>query len=111
MSTPRGRPKGQPKSGGRKKGSQNKRTVEFNETLRASGRDPVEFMLSVMADPTQDLPLRMDAAKGAAPYVRARLAPLDANAKNDSGLTIVIKGGLPDTTIVTVRPSGVDKSD
>jgi hypothetical protein len=83
MSASAGRPKGTPKSGGRKKGTPNKRTTEFAKSLAASGRDPVEFMLTVMTDEGQPLDMRMDAAKAAAPYVRARMMALQKIALTD----------------------------
>jgi hypothetical protein len=40
---------------------------------------PVDFLLSVMNDTKADLDLRVRAAMGAAPYVRAKLAPKEAD--------------------------------
>jgi hypothetical protein len=67
------RPKGLPKTGGKKKGSKNKRTREIE--LRSEGQVPLDYMLQVMRDETAD-PLRRDEmAKAAAPYVHAKRAP------------------------------------
>lgn len=84
----RGRPKGQPKTGGRKKGSVNKKT----RLIAAKGRlrvdiSPLDFMLNVMrgtaipkrapaAVKAQLIALQFDAAKAAAPYVHARLGAI-----------------------------------
>jgi hypothetical protein len=42
--------KGKPKTGGRKRGSRNKRTRKLEEIER-SGLAPLDYMLSVMRDP------------------------------------------------------------
>jgi hypothetical protein len=39
--------------------------------------DPVDFMLSVMSDDTVDMDLRLRAAGLAAPYLRAKLSPIE----------------------------------
>jgi hypothetical protein len=70
------RPKGLPKTGGRKKGSKNKRTEEL-EKAAASGMTPLDYLLKVMRDKKQDVGIRVDCAKAAAPYVHARRAPED----------------------------------
>ena len=62
---------------GRPKGARNKRTVELIEKAVASGyQDPVDFLLSIVADTKADMSLRIDAAKAAAPYVRAKLTAM-----------------------------------
>jgi hypothetical protein len=73
-----GKKPGSPKTGGRKKGSKNKRTKELLEKAEAGGQSAIEFMLGVMRDPKNDLELRLDAAKAVAPYLHARRAPEDA---------------------------------
>lgn len=71
------------KTGGRKKGSKNKRkaVAELMEdvTVKAvqSGETPLEYMLRVMRDRTQEHPRRDDMAKAAAPYVHSKLATTD----------------------------------
>ena len=42
-----------------------------------NGITPLEFMLEVMRDPDNDIILRMDAAKSAAPYVHPKLASVE----------------------------------
>jgi hypothetical protein len=61
------------KTGGRKKGSLNKKTILRAQAAQKMGLTPLEFLLSVMADETKDIAARLDAAKSAAPYVHARL--------------------------------------
>lgn len=86
------KPRGAAKSGGRAKGTPNKKTAELQEKVAQSGVTPLEFMLDIMrgdacpkdADPAQKIAfhaLRFEAAKAAAPYVHAKLSSveLDAN--------------------------------
>ena len=61
------------KTGGRQKGVRNKRTVELQAKIEASGLTPLDYMLSVMRDPTETQAVRLKAAADAAPYVHARL--------------------------------------
>lgn len=58
---------------GRKPGTRNKRTEEQMQAVEASGLTPLEYLLSVMRDISQETGKRVDAAKAAAPYVHARL--------------------------------------
>jgi hypothetical protein len=67
---PRGRPKGSP----------NKATALVEKHLAGKyGVLPREFLLGVMLDEGLELPIRVDAAKAAAPYVHPRLSQIDAN--------------------------------
>jgi hypothetical protein len=61
------------KTGGRRKGSLNKKTILRAQTAENLGLSPLEFLLSVVRDETRDIAVRLDAAKCAAPYVHARL--------------------------------------
>ena len=78
------------KTGGRKKGSRNKKTLRLMEEARAAvrgeGEMPVEFMLKVMRSKkgryTQAE--RMDAAKAVAPYMHPRLSSVDQRVQMDS---------------------------
>jgi hypothetical protein len=72
----RGRPKGTPKTGGRKKGSPNQRTRELTARIEASGMTPLDFMIAVMRSPEAPLALRCEMARQAAPFVHAKLATI-----------------------------------
>jgi hypothetical protein len=61
------------KTGGRKKGSRNKRPRELLERIEASGLVPLDYMLSVMRDETAPVERRDEMAKAAAPFVHPRL--------------------------------------
>ena len=76
------RPKGLPKTGGKRKGSKNKRTREL-ERVAKTGITPLDYMLKVMRDPKADPYRRAEMAKAAAPYVHARRAP-----ENNKGNTV-----------------------
>ena len=66
------------KSGGRQKGSRNKRTLAREEMVKRAGAGlvattPLDFMLSVMTNNDLPLAMRLDAAVMAAPYIHKRL--------------------------------------
>jgi len=67
---------------GRPKGSINKRNTGIILAQR-DGVSPVEFLLSVMDDTKNELHVRMDAAKSAAPYCHQRLAQLAVEHKGE----------------------------
>jgi hypothetical protein len=74
------------KTGGRKKGSRNKRPRELIERIEASGLVPLEYMLSVMRDENQPQEVRMEMAKAAAPFVHPRLAAVKVQGDKDAPL-------------------------
>lgn len=76
---------------GRKKGEPNKRTAALQAAVEASGITPLEYMLQVMRNDLNDLPVRLDAAKSAAPYVHAKLANVTLAGDKDSPLTVVVR--------------------
>jgi hypothetical protein len=70
-----------PKTGGRKRGTPNKRTVERQQllaTIRASGRDPISFFSDLLQNETAPLELRFQAAKELAPYMHPKLTSIEA---------------------------------
>jgi hypothetical protein len=85
------RPKGLPKTGGRKKGTKNKKTIGLEAALARAveaGVEPLEFLLAIMRDPAADYRVRLEAAKIACPYRHARLSQVDVN--GSVGLTVVL---------------------
>jgi hypothetical protein len=58
------------KTGGRKKGSKNKRTLAIEKA--AGGMLPLDYMLSVMRNSKADLRRRDEMARATAPYVHSR---------------------------------------
>jgi hypothetical protein len=59
---------------GRKRGTVNKRSAKLQSAMAASGLDPMEFLLSAMANEKLPAPLRLDAAKAVLPFLHARLS-------------------------------------
>jgi hypothetical protein len=101
----RGRKPGSPKTGGRKKGSLNKRTEQAKqltaelatEVLKRKRLSPLEYMLRQITAPMpeaktfeQKLALRqfrMNAAKDAAPYLHPKLATIEHKGNVDASIT------------------------
>lgn len=75
---------------GRKAGSANKKTREIADKAASEGETPLEFMLKMMRDVTQPIPLRAQMATSAAPYVHPRLSSVDAKVEGEVGLKVEI---------------------
>ena len=81
-----GRPKGLPKSGGRQKGSLNKRTVAEQTAMADAGEMPKDYMLRVMRDPAVGHDRRDRMAGQVAPYVHPRLTSTEVTGKDGKEL-------------------------
>ena len=68
---------GKREGAGRPAGAVTRRTREAAEAASESGLTPLEYMLSILRDETQDQERRMWAAEKAAPYVHAKLASVE----------------------------------
>ena len=77
---------------GRPKGAKNVKTLEQVQAVVASGLSPLEYLLSVVRDVGADEGKRIDAAKAAAPYVHAKLQPVDGD--GDTKQTVEVRGAL-----------------
>ncbi len=69
------------KTGGRQKGTPNKKTVErarLMADLKFSGRDPVAFFAEILRNEAAPLDLRFAAARELAPYMHAKLCSIEA---------------------------------
>lgn len=62
---------------GRKRGIPNRINAALRDRLNAGGLLPLELMLSVMRDERQELALRLEVARLAAPYLHARLQAVE----------------------------------
>lgn len=62
---------------GRKKGTRNKANAAREKAIAESGLTPLDYLLSVMRDETEEPTMRMDAAKAAAPFVHPKLAAIE----------------------------------
>lgn len=79
---------------GRPRGSKNKATQVWLDKISESGQTPVEFLLDRFRDENEDLSVRIDCAKAAAPYCHPRiLAVAHANLTPNGEETETI--GLP----------------
>jgi hypothetical protein len=73
------------KTGGRQRGSKNKRTLAAaaaTTDVILTGLTPLEFMLETMRNPKLEHTVRMDAAKAAAPYIHSKLVATDNASRN-----------------------------
>ena len=61
------------KTGGRRKGTPNRRTAELRAEMAASGEMPLDFLLSTMRNPAENPSVRFQAAKAACPYTSPQL--------------------------------------
>lgn len=86
---------------GKPKGSKSKlnQALGVVKDLIGDGQTPLEYLLEVMRNKRADVDLRIDAAKGAAPYVHKK-KPQDVNMSGDLNLThkriILEDGSAPD---------------
>ncbi len=96
----RGRPKGQPKTGGKKKGTPNKRTTVMKtveQLIKAHGIDPLEFVFrqiklpmpkslkTTQQDKMQVHAFRQKAAEVALPYTRPKLSQVESRGTGPGG--------------------------
>ena len=58
---------------GRPPGAKNRRTIETQAAIQASGLTPLDYMIGVMRDERNDPRVRLEAAHHAAPYVHSKL--------------------------------------
>jgi hypothetical protein len=64
------------KTGGRKRGTPNKRSVRQLQAAVAGGAMPLDFLLSVVRAEALPIELRLDAARAAAPFMHHKLSAL-----------------------------------
>ena len=94
------RPKGTPKTGGRRPGSLNKRTIALRMELIDAGaspelaikspqQQPLTFLLNAMNNDELPIATRIDAAKAAAPYLHHRPGLVDSTGR-DQQLNITV---------------------
>lgn len=79
------------KTGGRKPGSLNKRTLELQALAQGEPEmdSPLDFLTSVFRNVALDLDYRIEAAKAAAPYVHPRLAAVTLKGDEDNPVRVV----------------------
>jgi hypothetical protein len=69
---------------GRPKGAANRFSEQARAKAAAEGITPLEYMLSVLRNETNELGVRMDAAKASAPYMHARLESIKHSGDADN---------------------------
>lgn len=92
---PPGRPKGTtgtPKTGGRKKGTPNKRTRSIEEKLEALGCDPIAGMAAIANNENNSQELRLSAYKEVAQYVAPKRRAVEHSGPDGGQLVINISG-------------------
>jgi hypothetical protein len=73
---------------GRPKGAANKFSERARAKAAAEGITPLGFMLGVLRDEANELSVRMDAAKAAAPYMHARLESIKHSGDADNPVNV-----------------------
>lgn len=87
-----GKPKGGYRPGaGRKPGAINRKTQEIALRACDEGLTPVEYLLAVMRDESNEQAVRIDAAKAAAPYCHPRLQAVEHSGKDGGAIPINIQ--------------------
>lgn len=71
---------GKREGSGRPVGSATKRTREIADKAAEEGITPLEYMLQIMRNETEDPRTRLNAAVSAAPYVHAKLSSVEMHA-------------------------------
>lgn len=74
---------------GRKKNGTNRATQEAIKQAEATGEMPLDYLLRVMRDMSQEDTKRIDCAKAAAPYLHAKRVPVDSKG-DDAGVTVIL---------------------
>lgn len=78
---------------GRKKGSLSTRTQEIVARAAADGLTPLEYMLGILRDETQDAKERFAAAKECAPYMHPRLAAVEHSGDKENPVVMEHREG------------------
>jgi len=79
------------KTGGRKKGTPNKRTKEIIDKLDDLGCDPIIGMAKIAMDETQDIALRGNMFKELAQYIAPKRKAIEHSSDVENPMQIVLK--------------------
>lgn len=69
------------KGAGRKKGAASAKTRKIADKAADEGLTPLEYLLGVMRNEETPAPVRLDAAKAAAPFIHPRLSAVAMSAE------------------------------
>lgn len=94
---------GKREGAGRPAGAVTKRTREAADAAAKDGLTPLDYMLSILRDETQEQEKRMWAAEKAAPYVHAKLASVEVSGDQENPLSVVTR-----IELVAARGNGAD---
>jgi hypothetical protein len=84
-----GRPLGLPKTGGRKKGTQNKATLTVAEKLEALGCDPIEGMARIAMDKKNSPEIRGRYYSELAQYLYPKRKPVDISIEQPTVTNVI----------------------
>lgn len=76
---------------GRPAGAVSEKTREVAEKAISEGLTPLDYMLTILRNEAADVKDRMWAAEKAAPYVHAKLANVDVNAKLEGNMAVTFQ--------------------
>lgn len=82
---------GERKGAGRKPGSANVRTREIANKAVESGITPLEYLLQVMRDVSEEPKQRLIAAQSAAPYIHAKLSSIEMSGPEGGDISIATR--------------------
>jgi hypothetical protein len=80
---------GKREGAGRKPGSVSKLDREARVRAQEGGTMPLDFLLGIMRDESQDARSRVDAAKAAAPYCHARLSATEFSGPSGGPVPVI----------------------
>ena len=84
-------------------------TAEAKAAVEASGKTPLDYMISVMRDPKADARRRDAMAAAAAPYVHHRLSSTEHSGPGDGPVQVIIHTGFAyddDEAVKPGKPAG-----
>lgn len=84
-----GRPAGLPKTGGRKKGTPNKATLNFAEKLEAVGWDPIKGLAEIATNLKNPPELRARCHLEALPYLYPKRRPIDSSVEGPTSMNMI----------------------
>ena len=89
-----GRPKGLPKTGGRKAGVPNRLNGTISDMLKRLGADPGHVLARIMMNPKTDPELRRKCAADLLPYLHPRLASTESHVTGQTETLITVISGI-----------------
>ena len=87
------------KTGGRTKGTKNKRTLATEsqiEALKQAGTDPKDYLIGVMAGTHEHDPHKVRAAEVLMEYMYSKLARMEVKGEIDATINVTLQNDLAD---------------